>query len=332
MKTINLTNFTQCVIFSDIQFCKKLHQSYITESGLPSWTMLQTEAVQSIFRYCRENEIKVIIFNGDLFEEKTRIPQDLYNFVWQLFYDVKDEFILIFNTGNHDLFTITGKSSLKPFTPFINIISEPTDVELQDSIMRIIPYGQIKGNLKLPNNPQNKSLCLATHEDISGLTYGAHDYQSSTRLKPIIFADWDYVFNGHIHKPQELNNIINIGSSIQQSFSEEGEQKSFIHLKNKTYNRIELNVVEFKTLESIEIAEIDDKNFFRIKISAEESSDPIFKNYNVSPYVVKSKEREIRLKTGSTEKEDIKTYVDITETNLDKKKLIKLGKEILNDI
>lgn len=327
-----MINHKDFIIFTDIQFCKKQHQSYITESGLPSWTMLQAETVYTVFDYCRENNIKVIIFDGDLFEEKTRIPQDLYNFVWQLFYDIKDEFTLIFNTGNHDLFTITGKSSLKPFTPFVNVITEPTDIEFSESIIRIIPYGQVKGNLKLPNNSENKVLCLATHEDISGLTYGAHDYQSSSRLKPIIFADWKYVFNGHIHKPQELNNIINIGSSLQQSFSEECEQKSFIHFSGGIYKRVNLNTIEFKTLESIKNANIDDKNFFRIKISAEESSDPIFKNYNVSPYVIKSKERKVRLKTDSTEKEDIETYVEITKTNLNKQKLLKIGEELLNEI
>jgi len=320
-----------CVIFSDIQFRKNVDKSYITESGETSWTILQAGTLLDIAQYCKDNNIKVIFHTGDLFEEKTRISQDLYNYVWQLLYNLSKDFKLVFNTGNHDMFTFSKKSSLKPFTPFMKIISEPQDIEIEDTIFRIIPYGCVEGNLELSNNPENKHLCLMTHEDIDGLIYGAHDYQSSTRIKQSLFKKWKYVFNGHIHKPQEVKNIVNIGSPIQQSFNEEGEQKSFIHYKNGEYKRIPLNTIAFKTLESIEDAKnIDMFNYYRIKVSQEEVSDPIFKKYNVSPYITKTKEREIRLKVDSSDEEEIETYVDITKTNLNKEKLVKIGKELMN--
>jgi DNA repair exonuclease SbcCD nuclease subunit len=190
----------------------------------------------------------------------------------------------------------------------------------------------VENNLKLPNNPNKKTLCLATHEDIDGLSYGESGYSSTTPLKQILFSDWDYVFNGHIHKHQIINNIITIGSPLQQTFSEEGNQKYFIHYSKRSYKKIPLNAVKFNTLKSLkEIDKIDDKNYYRIEVSSDEISNPIFRKYNVSYVITKTKEREIRLKINATEEDEIETYISLNNNNLDKTKLLKIGKELRNE-
>jgi hypothetical protein len=72
-------------------------------------------------------------------------------------------------------------------------------------------------------------------------------------------------------------------------------------------------------------------DFFRIDISSEQLSDPIFNQYNIFPRVVKVKEREIRLRDTTSIPEEIETYVDIIDTKLDKKKILKVGMDIYND-
>jgi len=69
------------IVFSDIHFYKNPSKSYITDWGYSSWLIEQLRIVDQILDFAKEYNIQYVIHNGDLFEEKNRIPQDLYNTV-----------------------------------------------------------------------------------------------------------------------------------------------------------------------------------------------------------------------------------------------------------
>ncbi len=175
---------------------------------------------------------------------------------------------------------------------------------------------------------------LFTHEDIAGLTYGSTDYESGAPLKPQIFGDWDIVFNGHIHKPQELGkNIINIGSPTITDWGEIDDGKRVIIYEQGQWKDIHISGPSFTHFDSMSDklkAKIskNDEDYFRIDVDSEQLSDPIFEKYNVFPRVTKTKKRELRLQGTTSITDEIDTYVDITDTKLGKAHLKNVGQRL----
>jgi len=323
------------ILFSDIHFYKNSQLSTPDTEYITSWIRSQVEILHQIFSYASLNSIETIVFNGDLFEEKNRIDQAVYNLVWELFREYTEQgFRMIMNSGNHDLFAFSRNSSLKPFSSMVDVITVPTNLDVYPTEFKFIPYGMLEGNVDI--NSEFKYHVLFTHADIADLQYGKISKQSSSIIKPDIFNSWDLVMNGHIHRPQECGNIINIGSPMIQDWGESDEVKRFIHFSNGTCKSIPINCPNFYQLAGlspriIKSMEANDRDFFRVDISAEELSNPIFQKYNVSPHVVKRTKRELRLLDSGTDEDDIKRYLEIVDTNLDKGVLENIGREIIDE-
>ena len=324
------------LIFSDMHFYNNPSKSYVDDKGWYSWLHNQLILCSYIFEQAKEMGVTTVIHNGDLFHEKTRINIALYNVVWQFFQDrVKEGFEIILNTGNHDLLTYND-SALRPFSEMCTVISEPEILKFDKTNFKFVPYGKEADALELPEG-EGMTNILFTHTDIAGLKYGPTDYESGAPLKHQLLSDWDIVFNGHIHKPQELNNIVSIGSPMIQDWGEVGEQKRMIQYKDHNYRSIALCGPEFVTLDRLtdklkaKIA-TNTVDFFRIDVSSEQLTDPIFQQYNVFPRVTRSEKREIRLRETESVDEEIRKYVDIIDSKLDKKKLLKIGLELYHGI
>ena len=71
--------------FSDIHFDKNHNKSSVSLGGLTTWMECQEDIIDQIVDYAQVNKIQNIFFGGDLFEKKNYLPQDLYNFVWDIF-------------------------------------------------------------------------------------------------------------------------------------------------------------------------------------------------------------------------------------------------------
>ena len=310
------------IVFSDLHAYKNPSKSYIRDDGMSSWLHSQLNVLDQIFSYAKEHGINIVVHNGDLFHEKSRIPQSLYNIVWSYFAEKSNYFEIILNSGNHDLFSLDGGSSLKPFSDICTVISVPTEYKG----MQFVPYGF--------DIPECTSSILFTHADISGLKYGPNDRESESKLSPRELADWKFVFNGHIHKPQEIGNIVNVGSPMVQDFGEAGEGKRFIHYDGSDWKSIPLvgpQFVTFPYLDSSIKERIGDNNtdYFRFDISSSEVGDDIFEKFNVSYRITKTEERVVRLVEDEDEEKLLLDYIHLMDVNLDKEKLIQIGKEML---
>ena len=322
-----MTNF---IIFSDPHFDLNHSKSYMKD-GITSWLDMQLKGLNQIFEYAKNNNVFDIFCNGDIFEKKNYLPQNLYNAVWGAFAEqVNEKFNFIFNSGNHDYHSkISG--TLKPFSNIVSVIIEPTDIVLEDTFIRIIPFGMIDKNLKLPDEEYSNYI-LMTHEDISGSLYGVNDYISSTKYKQQLFSDW-LVLNGHIHLPSKISKkIINLGSIFRNNFGET-HKTYFYHYKDGEIEQIEIKCPEFIITPGFSpkirsVIEENDYDFFRIDINPEELNDPLFKKYNVFPNLIKTKQKRRRLNTDMTEEQELEKYLKIVESDLDPKKVIEFAKEL----
>ena len=321
------------IYFTDIHYYKNPQKSYIMDNGMSSWLFNQLNVTDSIFKYAKENNVKKIYHGGDLFEEKSRIPQDLYNIVWEYYDDKSKEFDIIFNTGNHDLLTLRRNSALKPFSKIVNVITKPTEFNTKDSFLKIVPYGMVEQNLSIDTSKKYNILMI--HEDIAGLFYGDKTYISSSKFKPQIFSNWSYVLNGHIHTAQDINNIINVGSPMIQDWGEV-DRKRFIHYKDGVIKSVPIKGVVFEEVPGLtnrirKVINKDNTNFFRISCTTEERNDPIFKKFNVVPNIIKIKKKEIRLKETLTIKDELNRYIEIVNTELSKPELVTIGMGLLQN-
>ena len=312
------------LIFSDTHYDKNPKKSYTLENGMSSWLQTQMYITADIFEYADQHNIKTIFHLGDLFERKNHLPQDLYNTIWD-FYKEQSGFDIILNVGNHDRYKVDD-TSLLPFSQIISVHETPHIIERDDCIIKIVPHNNF--DFELPETDKTKILML--HHEIDGFQYNRFTNVES-EIKVNEFSCWDYVFSGHIHTPQTLQNIVCVGSTNINDWGEIERTRRFIHFKDGNYKSIMLNHPLFIEMEDIP-NKVGDYDFYRVNISKEELSNDIFKKYNVSPNITKMKERSSRLKAEEkSDKEILAEYIDSIETELDMDKLMKIGMKIMEE-
>jgi hypothetical protein len=215
------------------------------------------------------------------------------------------------------------------------VISTTTDISLgHETETRVIPFGRVSGNLELPK--YNKTNILFLHENIAGLKVGTNDYMLASPIKKELLSDWDFVFNGHIHKPQTMGNVINIGSPMIQDWSEADDKKRFIHYKDGEVISVPIECPRFIHFDKLtdkvrNKIEKNNRDYFRVDVDSSFVGDPIFSKYNCFYNIIKSKKREIRLKQTDNIENELVEYIKIKNPKLDHDKLLKIGKELANE-
>ena len=323
------------VAFSDPHYDNNYSKSYITDKGISSWLQTQLDITESIFKYAYDNKVEHVIINGDLFEKKNNIGQLLYNTVWGFFKRCLQQYSIevIFNTGNHDILRVDGSGALKPFSGLFNIIEKPTRIPHKDNvILHFAPFSKYKFYGVPPNNIN----ILFLHEEIGEFI----DYPSKKALTGLTSLSlFNTVFNGHIHKPGEYKNIINIGSIIPVDWGESEQDKRFIHYDNGSIKSIPIQHPKFIDVDTInakvrKFIEKDSYNYYRIAVSAEECGDELFSKYNVTLNIIKTKHRQDRLKDSSSISDEILIWADIKLQNekiVSKKDVINFMIERINN-
>jgi len=335
MKTINSTE-KEFLIFSDMHFYNNPSKSRIVD-GEYSWFSEQVKVFRSIMEYALENNIHIVIHNGDLFEQDTKINVHTYNKVWELFNKYFLEGIyFILNVGNHDIYSLKHDHSLIPLTSIADVVDYYySDYKLNDLRMRLIPF-YYTGMKEEYVEGGNENSILFTHEVINGLSWKNITAEDFTDRK--WFKKWHTVFNGHIHKPQEIDNIVNIGSPMIHDFGESEERKRFIHWKDFEWKSVNVDCPMFHELDYSELTEesrdwisSDNRNYFRIKVPASALDDDLFKKFNVFKEIVEAERKEMRLDLTpeSTEEDEIEQYIKVIEHDLDPETLRDVGNYIL---
>jgi exonuclease SbcD len=175
-------------------------------------------------------------------------------------------------------------------------------------------------------------------------------------VNPSAFKDFSYVACGHLHRPQERNNLVYSGSPYKYSFSEADHKKRYILAdigKNgevKTENleikfKRDLRIVEGKIDDILKNGEKDgnkDDYILANILDKEIIYDPVGKISKVYPNILKIERPDIPIRSYSVTTEEIqksesplrlfeKFYKDIWGEDPSKKE-IKAVEEILKDI
>ena len=341
MKTMEIMPVpAKFLFFTDIHFDLGLSKSKFISDDTTKWLSDQFRIVKDIFEYADSHGISEIFFGGDFFEQKNHLDVRLFNSVWSFIRNLTFKYKninLVLNVGNHDLATGTRETTILPFSEFCDVVQEPTDYVVGNTLVRVVPFGMLSQEVLHHFDGSYDCKVIMTHEKIHGLTLSSGIILESS-IKADAFSDFDLVLNGDIHKPQNLyENIINVGSPLVLDWSEADELKRFVYFEDGNIYPLVTRCPKWTNINYEDLTDdiksnilINFQDYYRI--TAKPGTDtPIFNQDNVTVKYIGSEKKESRLKENGSLDEDIEQYVSIVGED-NGESLIQRGKELAYDI
>ena len=207
------------------------------------------KALEWVFEVALKNNIKDIIFGGDLFQNREKIEIYTYQRTFEtlkkcLTKDVNLYLLL----GNHDLWfnDKTDVSSVYPLSALsgVRVISKPERLLISDSYWDFIPFTHdpIK-TLEELKDMEGKQEYAMGHIAVDGAVLHGSQYSDvaiehdgdMVTISPKLFKGYKHTFLGHYHAEQRVSKTVEyIGSPLQLSFGEAFQEKHIIIFDGKT--------------------------------------------------------------------------------------------------
>lgn len=225
------------LMYSDIHISKTSSILPLTYEG-SKYTYRQQMIIDTgkyIANLADEYKPDLIINLGDTFDQHTITSYDI---------DTASEFFKCFKylniphlvvVGNHEMinYNFNAIQLLSNITN-ITVISEPCSVSANnimamyakhtdnenkpDTTLAFIPYCNHHDILEFP-----KGDFLFSHLDIQGASIRGDITLADGISTSVLKQQYKLVFNGHIHKPSIIGNIINVGSTTTHSFADDND-------------------------------------------------------------------------------------------------------------
>lgn len=197
---------------------------------------IQTEYRWKIFdelqRISTENPTDAIFILGDITDEKDRHTGRLVNRVVDNLVSLEKEIYIL--RGNHD-----GHDPKYPFFNFLNriknihFIDEPMAIENDPYDLLFYPHG----TSSLYQKTEGISFF---HETFRGTLYDNGTVADDTHEKA---PDEGLCFSGDIHNPQEIGNVVYVGSPYPVRFGDTYSPRMILlNAHRKTYKSVPLNM------------------------------------------------------------------------------------------
>lgn len=174
----------------------------------------------------KEGDILFVL--GDFFDNRQLLDIYVMNTAIDIVLELADILPVHFITGNHDIYKKydTDVNSLIAFRyiPNVYIYEKPLILTNKQTKILIIPW---IGNREQEENyvRANTFDYIFTHSDISGFKYDNGKEITTAGINYFKFKNIKKLFSGHIHKRQEKDHIIYLGSPYHTKRSDIGNQK-----------------------------------------------------------------------------------------------------------
>lgn len=256
--------------------------------GLPQKRRLeQRKALKDVVEYIKENDIKLFLISGDLYEQNY-IRKSSIEYVNKLFEEIPDTQIFI-APGNHDPYIKNSFYSTYTWSKNVHIFNENIEkIDFEDA--HIYGFGFTDFYCKQSEieeiqveEPDDINI-LITHGSLDGGSDDLREYNPlrQSKLKQL---DFDYIALGHIHKPyynEEKNQkIFYPGATISLGFDELGEhgvlvgdiekdelKVKFMTIDPRQYEEKEIDITEMtsneEVLEKLQNLVLNNENLYKI--------------------------------------------------------------------
>ncbi|QVW29051.1 hypothetical protein [Bacillus phage SWEP1] len=347
---------TKYIVFSDFHwhnfdnFAKPVTYTYKgKEIQITDRLLAQLNTINRIFEIAHENDADVL-FDGDYFHARNRITTLVYNLGFNAIYDNMMKYPdvrLYMIVGNHDQADSSDfpEHSLENFKaiPRVTVMDDFYPLDTGSCVLYPISYSDNVTYLKeriehfaSEAKFEGKPSILMAHIGVDGSETGQHSHRlggafSVDELFPDIFT---YVTLGHYHKRQFLggrDNVFYVGNTIQESFSDEGQDKGVFLIDVEKKGKPEFIPIEnkkFITIREIkeDTHELIENNYIRFIIPQELATEiEVFKESSDTIRVEVQKEYKadlrIDIEVGSSEADIVKEYTNKFYTNVQDKAL-----------
>lgn len=256
--------------------------------GLPQKRRLeQRKALKDVVEYIKENDIKLFLISGDLYEQNY-IRKSSIEYVNKLFEEIPYTQIFI-APGNHDPYIKNSFYSTYTWSKNVHIFNENIEkIDFEDA--HIYGFGFTDFYCKQSEieeiqveEPDDINI-LITHGSLDGGSDDLREYNPlrQSKLKQL---DFDYIALGHIHKPyynEEKNQKkFYPGSTISLGFDELGEhgvlvgdiekdelKVKFMTIDPRQYEEKEIDITEMtsneEVLEKLQNLVLNNENLYKI--------------------------------------------------------------------
>lgn len=212
----------------------------------------QKNEFDKLISYCKDNSVKNIIFAGDVFHDRKQIHLQTLQIVKDQFNKLSSivDWIYVI-AGNHDCFfkntniLNTPRETLSHIHNLTIIDNDILEIEIENHNMILVPWMNTENYDYILNKISNSlsDYCIG-HFDINGFIMNGSTVSNSS-LMSSTFANFKLVLSGHFHTKSKKNNIIYLGSFIQDNWSSYGDIKGFYELINNDINFIESETTIF---------------------------------------------------------------------------------------
>ena len=184
--------------------------------------------------YCIKNDIKHIVFGGDLFDTSNNIRHQMFIPFFNKLLELSSVATLYVFSGNHDMINMECDSLLEAFKTFSHFVKKSETIEIDGVSYDFLAYTQN------PDDIPNKGEVLFTHLEVEGFYFNPFKKCEDKTFTKESFENYDLVISGHLHKKQEDGNIVFPGSPYSTRRDEAGSHY-FAVIDGKDYELVEYN-------------------------------------------------------------------------------------------
>lgn len=166
-----------------------------------------------------------IVFMGDWFENRNAINVQTLNYSFSALESLNDlDIPIYFIVGNHDLYHRGNREQVSTFhfSQFKNV--KLVNEQLIDNDMVFFPYLFKDEYPKAAETIlKNKSKYVFGHFEFRNFVVTGTDRKMDHGPDHTQFSGPKYIFSGHFHKRQALDNVIYIGNTFPTNYGDQGD-------------------------------------------------------------------------------------------------------------
>ena len=219
-------NYNNIFLLSDLHFgvransleWLKNHESFFKNHYIP-------------FLKANKKDGDILFILGDWFDNRQLLDIYVMNTSIDIVLELADILPVYFLTGNHDIYKKydTDVNSIIAFKyiPNVHVYEKPVIITNKTNKILVLPW---VGNKDLEETylRANKFDYVFAHADIGGFQYdNGREIKTAIAADFLSFKNIKRMFSGHIHKRQELDRFIYIGSPFHTKRSDIGNKKGY---------------------------------------------------------------------------------------------------------
>jgi len=199
--------------------------NYLLSAGL--------KALRFVLDYCVNNEIRTVVFTGDIFEYKDRLPVAIKNKFISLMDHYKHNMKKYIIVGNHDR-NKEGELGIKWLQQYATIVDCPLIEDMHGVLIGMVPYHSDSNVIKRWIKEVRRAGILCGHFPLKGIRLSS-GFELEKGITKSDIGHFLYAILGHVHEPMNIEwqgrrKIFYVGSIYQTDWSEAGGMKRFMVL------------------------------------------------------------------------------------------------------